>query len=73
MQEFSSFVDRIREAVSSHLHNLVMVDADLKSGIYVRFKEDEIVNACKGSKGIRQGPIIFCTSTIIHKIITSAD
>ena len=32
VQEFSSFVDRIREAVSLHLHNLVMVDADLKSG-----------------------------------------
>lgn len=31
VEEFCSFVDRIREAVSSHLHNLVMIEADLKS------------------------------------------
>lgn len=31
VQEFASFVDQIREAVSLHLHNLVMVEADLKS------------------------------------------
>ena len=35
VQEFASFVDQIREAVSLHLHNLVMVEADLKSGMYI--------------------------------------